>query len=288
MIEYTLKWIGIGAVFPAALLCLFCKSDKWLQKEFKHWLSNYLLGIQISSKTDNIWIQFIRVFDRFFGANRFHWKFFLRSCQMSTASVCIMIFIWYVVHPDDVFILFVVMKTLGFTPTVVFILALFPINFVPDYISLIETRFLINLLSSKKAPIAIILLLDLIFTSTIFLLVLPIVASSIIIFAGGNPANYSVSKIFSAVFPEGILLLPAGNSAFTIGILFYSTFFTSIWLWVYVSGIFTIRLLAQMAPLIKFLQWALPIKREPMCCIGVVAFLPATLIGCLISLLSGV
>ena len=67
---------------------------------------------------------------------------------------------------------------------------------------------------------------------------------------------------------------------------FYTTFFTSVWLWLYVSSTALIRMASRSDPLLRFLRYILPIEDKPLRAIGIVAFVPGILVSGLLSLLA--
>ena len=61
-------------------------------------------------------------------------------------------------------------------------------------------------------------------------------------------------------------------------ILFYTTFMTSIWIWLSVSGWLFVKYAANFQTVLRALQFALPIKTKPMRAIGEAAALVAVFI----------
>lgn len=63
----------------------------------------------------------------------------------------------------------------------------------------------------------------------------------------------------------------ADTSDGLLGPVFYSTFFTSLWLWLYALSQVAVRLAGRIAPALTFLKWALPIEERPLRSLGLVA-----------------
>ncbi len=147
--EFGVLVSGIG-VFTA-VNALFSKVDEYVSKPFRNDVSSWLLNI--TPKETNSWsVYFAKLFDVLFiknktHVNHSHFKFsnymtrycFCRSCITSTISVVIVIMIGI---------------TLGLIPGDTFygtgLLLFISINFIPDYISLIQTRYFISILEKKK------------------------------------------------------------------------------------------------------------------------------------------
>lgn len=171
-------------------------------------------------------------------------------------------------------------------------------NFLPDYFSLIESRLILRAMSGRSGIVVVMLLaLDFVFTSAIFLVIGPILlavvvtSTTIILYLPSLSLN-SFGQIFDPtlqiigfILEDGIYLLPAEGNLST-GIFVYSTFFTSVWVWLYISSMALIRLASHSQLLIRFLQFALPIQEKPLRAIGTVAFIPGILVSGLVSVVS--
>ena len=94
-----------------------------------------------------------------------------------------------------------------------------------------------------------------------------------------------IDDILTSFIYDGILLRSKGT-AITFGIFFYSTFFTSVWVWLYAGSIALIRLGAHSAPVLRVLQFALPIRTKPLRAIGTVAFIPCILVSGIVWLIA--
>ena len=62
-----------------------------------------------------------------------------------------------------------------------------------------------------------------------------------------------------------------------IGIFFYSTFFTSIWLWLFGLSQLVFTVAGRTGPLLRFVKYVLPIDEKPFRSLGIIAGLIATL-----------
>ena len=82
-----------------------------------------------------------------------------------------------------------------------------------------------------------------------------------------------------AVFREIIFPLSApkpGNS--TLGIFFYSTFFTSVWVWLYAFSGLVVKLAGYLGIGFNRLKWFLDIENKPLHSLGIISMLLVTLL----------
>jgi hypothetical protein len=107
---------------------------------------------------------------------------------------------------------------------------------------------------------------------------IPIGESSIQDFMLGSLNN--AARIFREIWDTAI---PFENYAFhdgpSVGVFFYSTFLTSIWIWLYAAGIYTIRMMHISTHALKLLKWILPIRSKPLRAVGTAAFIPPIVIS---------
>ena len=68
-----------------------------------------------------------------------------------------------------------------------------------------------------------------------------------------------------------------------LGIFLYTTYFTSVWVWLYILSAMTMRTRGMMNPLRKLL----PVSSRPFRSLGLVAFLPAVGVAILLGVVFG-
>lgn len=232
----------------------------------------YALGVFLSShicqeKKDNValWLwgeyqttwssQFCDVFDSVFGEKHLSWKCFFRSCLVSIISV---LFVYFLLNTGfDIF--GEGKRVLGaVTLQELFIYGAL-LNFIPDYISLFETRWLLKRFSYSDSFIAqvVMLLLDLIFTLVIISIYITL---TLLVFG----VDVSVMKMV-AVFSE-------------YSIFFYSTFSTSLMALLFCVSTWVMRLTSKT----NLGHW-LEIEDKPLRQIGAISAFFILIIGVILS-----
>jgi hypothetical protein len=183
---------------------------------------------------------FIVAFDRIFGDRHLTWRCFLRSCVASMIAVFVMTVMWAVLDTIS-WQQFLLHKGID-AFSMIFILAFF-LNLVPDYISLLETRWIFRKVAhAGMKELIVLLVLDVIITGGIFvcgIAIILILISSI----NGDPAGVvELVDRLPEILSELILFRTVDNSP-AFGIFFYSTYFTSVWLYLFISASIATKIL---------------------------------------------
>lgn len=190
----------------------------------------------------NLQEKFIEKFDKIFGERFFSWRCYAMSSLASFVAVLIFVLLWCAMRPEAAasFLRNYDLYEIILIPCAV----TFIFNFTTDYVSLRETRWVIKIIKDTKSPTKIIgfLFLDIILT-VLIILVLMGVFSSIMFFGfcifdnelNGYWIQYYV--LLEDLY-YGITLNSSNHSmpGLTTGIWLYSTFFTSIWVWLFISS----------------------------------------------------
>jgi hypothetical protein len=161
-------------------------------------------------------------------------------------------------------------------------------NIVPDYISLLETRYVLRLLMRSQDIVrtAGLLIADVIASFAIFYFVS--IGGAVVFFVLWSPTAYppaAAPRLYMdwvvgliALLPEFLWLdNPDSLDREAVGVFFYSTFWTSVWLWIFGLSQVAIRAAARLNPILKIVRYLLPIEERPFRSIGVVAASLATL-----------
>ena len=153
IITYVIAW----ASTIAGIWFLFEKAEDTISKQSRDslsaWINNFNLG-QVTPKWTS---HFVTVFDQVFTKYHFSFRCFLRSCVASSVISLIVFLIWKSQH-EDIYKYYLENGTFlkaaigGITGIIIF-------NWIPDYISLLETRYVLNFMSNSKSIVKIILLL---------------------------------------------------------------------------------------------------------------------------------
>jgi hypothetical protein len=217
---------------------LFEKTGKAASEEAKRRVQA-LLTQQVST----VWLSrlsqsFAGAFDAIFGPKLLSFRALWRSCIASACWVAIVISLWIAIRPEGALGVWQ-SRSIGalIFDFVVFVATL---NFIPDYLSLIKTRYLIALLWKSKSSKAIrwIIPLDAGSSAAIgifaFFLTTPLAQYF-------NSDGLTLSQCFAEIAQISshlLFLMVSLNMSEDIyylpfGVCFYATFFTSVWLWLY-------------------------------------------------------
>jgi hypothetical protein len=281
VLSFIGSWIGIAGF----VWVLFERADKVMKQDAKEKISIFLINFDFKKKINTFPEYFISIFDSIFGDKHFSIKCIMRSCFSSLLSLLLICLFQISIseipeYDKEAYIIL---------PIYIFFLGIL-INFIPDYISLLETRYLISLVSKKKPK------------NIIFILIFfDIFLSTIIIFFGIQLYN-SLKYIFHVIPDERTMLwmlifnlgsLPESyfecltyllsfDSVYSL--FFYSTFFTSVWLWVYSISVFIAPPLAKICS--KW-YWLLnnffDIANKPILSLGWISSMIVTLIFALLT-----
>jgi len=229
--------------------------------EARNDLAKWLTTVQPGEWFESISLRFSKIFDSIFGDQHLHWKCFLRSSIASLVGVAIALLIWIALRPHQLFESFEE-HGIGFVLGIYFGFSVVT-NFIPDYVSLLETRFAINYLKTNKAANVVgILVLDLIITI--------IIASTPVLFIEYlAEEDMYASAISMSTFTEGKA---------NLGIFFYSTFFTSIWLWLFVFSSYLLRVSPALNKAMSGMRYNLNINEKPFLSLAVISIVLIVLI----------
>lgn len=239
------KALGVSLGIFYGWLKLSEKIEQNLRTEIKDDIALWLLAKDESaSKLGHLPNQFAKVFDSIFGTKHLAWKCFWRSCLTSVSAyfvIAIVYFVWglmgAILNGEYIAISGESISIVIFLLFISLISAL-AANLIPDYISLLETRFLLKYLSGKNCSAIIMLMLlmvDLFLTAAIFILIASPIYGELL---GSGFYGWRSYEVWT----ERILfdLMPSDDNwtsyLWTLKIAFATTFITSIWLWLYMAG----------------------------------------------------
>ena len=244
MVAGILAWLGTCAT--ALTLFYFADEASSLQGKAR---ARELLDFGWKDTVTRWPSVFIEMFDSIFGKRHFTWKCFWRSCVASLVAVviCTLIYMW--MWPDyrptatDYTVRHYIMSVLGLAIIV---------NFIPDYVSLLETRLILRLLSGKRAKwtaMCTALIADFLATAVILQLGLFGFAFLVLSLSGETAELYEIGLIERMVYTaelftlEPLVGLDGKTLGYSLGIFVWSTYFTSVWLWLYALATFAGKLL---------------------------------------------
>lgn len=206
---------------------------------------------------------FNKAFDRIFGYKHLSNQCFLKSSLASLIVVIVMLISWSFLYPTSL------MATIIDEPKffVVFFILVTILNFIPDYVSLFQTRLILNYIEHAGIRwLSVLLVLDLIITGLIFAFGLVI----FIILTRG-----SVDLYFS-LLSDMIQFRCLGNRP-PLGILFYSTFFTSVWLYLFLAASISVKFLHSMGRIGNWIMTIIEVEKKPFQSMGLIIIILTTL-----------
>jgi hypothetical protein len=219
---------------------------------------------------------FPMLIDRVFGEDPKSQKFFVRSCVASliAVSAVVIVYIGLSLNHPTIFKLRPIVGFWGvFARMMVyspfFLIVCTSTNFLPDYLSLLISRKIVRWMALKPTVLRVILLLVADTLATAIVASLSVFLFYLITLGIRLPsflANFHA--IWSQFFPPRWLSL-TGQHGFA-GIFFYSGFFTSIWVWIYILSGWLIKIFFKIRS-----RWASMLPNlntdEPMVLLGRVA-----------------
>lgn len=266
MLEKILLISGVWATLISGIWVLFYAMENTTPPESKKTVSEWLkslIGMSISETLIETPRLFNKAFDRIFGYKHLSIQCFLKSSMASLIVVIVMLISWSFLYPTSL------MATIIDEPDfiVTFFLLVTFLNFIPDYISLFQTRLILKYIEHAGIRwLSVLLVLDLIITGLIFALGLGI----FIILAGVNV------DIYLSILSDMIQFRSLGNRP-PVGILFYSTFFTSVWLYLFLAASISVKFLHSMGRIGNWIITIIEVEKKPFQSMGLIIILLTTL-----------
>ena len=266
------------------LRVLFSRSEKVASPDAKNAITRWLKNVKLEG-TPTTWPStFADVFDSIFGKKHFSWRCFWRSCVASLIAVIVVASIWAVLRPDDVAGFFDELRSGSFGHFLLWFYGAFFVflNLFPDYVSLLESRYIIRRMSTAQhstGRILSLLALDFVLTVSIFFAT-PFLFFFVNSYASGDTAADALEVYtgFIAEILEYGVFLKSPYDSLSFGIFFYTTFFTSVWVWLYAISGLVVKLAGYLGIGFSRLKWFLDIENKPLHSLGVISMLLVTMI----------
>ena len=263
------SWCGSWLVISGVLWTLFDKAEAATSSEAKQALTAWLMNVKPSEKLAHWSSTFGEAFDSVFGKRHFHWRCFLASTVASYLSAFIVTLLWGALRPHS---LASIIEHRGIADFAFesFVFATI-LNVIPDYISLLESRFLIQVIARHPSVLR-----------SLSLLALDLVITAAIGFSVVATALYNSGGDFDRIIRAGVKLETWGGDP-SPSVFFYSTFFTSIWVWLYVLSGVCVKFWNSISYLTEMLKFILNIREKPFLSLGIVIILFITLVFLVVS-----
>jgi hypothetical protein len=259
--------------------------DAALNDDSRFKLSLWLVNVPGDEQIDAWAMAFPNLIDRVFGPKALSLKFFARSCIASTIAVTLVGTVFCIHHKGYSWFL----SQGGFEKPIenalTLGLAILAVNCIPDYFSVLITRFVVRLMSKRATALRVVslLILDTLLTGSLAFLSVVVWAICVeVVFAGLVFGMHYTSIIGAIRKATDVSNLLGSDSVFQV--LIVASFFTSIWVWLYVLSSVAIRILHKVRFVWDRIIRILDIEKKPMQAIGRVAGVMA---GCGYLLLLG-
>lgn len=264
-LPFFFVFVGSWIAVAGGIYGLFNKAGESVNEPTKRAVANWLQNINLSKELPN-WPQtFTVLFDRVFTEEHWSWNCFGRSALISLLGLSLFLFLT-TSHDQWLKVLFTgSMIPRAFWAIVPFIV----LNLIPDYFSLLETRYIFSRIVPGTSFLKVLgyLLLDIIFTLLIFYFgtMLFVLLSDFFYkqyygFDSQSTLFQDIDAFYKSMF------LPSAGLPYLPFIL--TTFLTSIWVWLYAGSAFLLKLIAIPKAGLKFLRNSLDITNRPFRAMG--------------------
>jgi hypothetical protein len=238
---YVFAW----ATTTGGLWFLFDKAEAAAAPPVKSKAADWLMSRSLGTETGTLPRHFASMFDRLFGAKHLSGKCFQRSALASVVTVMVATAIrasWNDELSAELSRDLLVSSALmgGFA---------FVTNVIPNYLSLLQTRWTMAWAETRGFTIAV--LADLLLTSLVSLAWI----FGLAFLLDGTPPAEQLDD-----------LLGGGLSA----VWFFSGFFTSVWLWLYAASVMVSRMLLRVGGGVGFLLRVTDVEHQPFRSLGFV------------------
>ncbi len=262
---------GIAIVLSWGTYRMFKEADTYLLRSKKKELVKWLLGTKDSK--NSIINPFLDIFDRLFSKKHFSLRCFLMSILFSISIFSLTYLIYYKINYNNVpdFDLAGIDILKDILPFIIVF------TIIPDYLSLLETRFILGIMDKTEGIMKKIFLLILDFFLT-FLII-----ATFLIIGTKLGSKYLMSDLYHFSFLDSWYSIPVQDHiefegtpkanwkmSFPFSVFVYSAFFTSIWIWIYLLAALIIKLIFLPKVILKFALNYFDVRHKPLSVIGFV------------------
>lgn len=246
-----LAFLALWVALARGVWWLFSQGDDAFTPDFKRRVGRWLARVdpqQITTSWPSTWA---RLFDAVFGQRHFSLRCLIRSCVASLAAVVLLsVILFGLIGTTDAFALRGLVRSNLYVTTWMLVTVIFA-NVLGDYVSLLETRTVIGWMERSSAlRITGLLLLDVGATAAIwsvgYILAYVTIVWMLNFFEGGSLA---LSPYISHALENLLLVLRSvipldverNERVAAQVVLFWSTFLTSLWAWLYATSVVLVR-----------------------------------------------
>ncbi len=256
---------------------VFVRLEPLLKDDTRNKIASWVRGSK-HGDADSRWpATVVSLINRIFGGDESARPKFNRSCVASLSAVVIATLIWRSARPvefDAFFNADNVLSQIG----VIFFGAQF-FNFLPDFLSLLQSRYIVQRMGDNPSlhRIVVLLLVDLVLTALIGFIAVIGVFSLLLIFSDRGGTDQALEDAFAA-FIGGLELARVAEGMPTLGVFFYSTFFTSVWVWLYAFSGIAVRLVYRAKRIQAFVDKHFDVATRPLSVMGAVLIVAFTIV----------
>lgn len=275
----VLGFLASWAALAGGIWCLFERAEAVAAPDLKRRISLWLRGSSGPEGRESEWpAAFTELFDRVFGRRHLSVRCFARSSVASLCSVLILAVIWMTLYPWQAADYFSEGYWYSDFPLMVALIAL--VNLIPDYLSLLETRYVLQLISRPRRSIL----------ATVGLLGLDLVATAILTTGTIVFAAFLAGELNTLLDPltlrHEIFRLESldPQESMPLGVWFWAGFTTSVWLWLYLFSGILIRAAMSARSFLSRIARLLDIDDKPVRSLGFVALIIVSVLYCSVPL----
>ena len=214
--------------------------DNRLTEEFRSKMRDKLNGLG----GENWPTLFLQIFDRLFDTGAKYRPRLWRSALASISVLALLTGSWAILLPNRAEELAAVF----ITPRAIYlVIMVVVVNVIGDFFSLWESRFVIRLMADAQnvASKSVYLLCDFVATVAIFVIIFSTTwpLSALVAILRGEMVSFeqiiiATVRAASSIFAHGLLVFSPTSAPLSdlIPLMFYTTLFTSVWVWLFMLG----------------------------------------------------
>jgi hypothetical protein len=252
-------------------------ADGGLSQESRSTLSRWLKNVPGNGQMDAWANVFPTLIDRVFGPKPLSWKFFLRSCLASVVAVFLTSSLTFMAYGTK--IIPALINWTALQNILFYLFLVIPVNCLPDYCSIIFSRFIVRQMARRPGflRIASLLVIDSVVTAGGAITAIALVGTVGGHFFSPNVYHHWLLDFIRNYGDDLRTLVERSDEGLFLRIYVLAALFASLWVWLYVTGSLGIRIFHKARVLWVKAASVLSIDDKPMQAIGRVAGLVA---GC--------
>jgi hypothetical protein len=254
-------------------------------KQSRRWLAELLSKANIEDLV-KAWPQsVIHVFDFLFGKKHLSVKCFVRSSLVSIFIALSLVMMAVSTSPVWVEMLTDVLQK-PVPPHITQMIVFWSVgSLLPDYLSLLQTRYVLNrmVVANTTRRIAGLVMLDFLATTLIARLSVIVVSAGLLASQMHMDVGYSFSRVFVDAWQLALSIVPrltyfpglyayydetSGYFGMTTGPWLYATYLTSVWVWLHLIALLLVRWAQPLDSVLGRMRWLFDYRKQPFRTIG--------------------